>query len=52
MAKEGLVKAQGFFCYPKNWAHLRVSLITMNSTDLIGDATEHLTLGDDTKAKK
>jgi uncharacterized radical SAM protein YgiQ len=37
---------------PKNWAHLRASLITMNRGDLIGDGPEHLIPTDDTKAYK
>jgi radical SAM superfamily enzyme YgiQ (UPF0313 family) len=37
---------------PKNWAHLRASLITMNRSDLIGDGPEHLIPTDDTKAYK
>lgn len=37
---------------PKNWAHLRASLITMNRTDLIGDGPDHLIPADDNQAYK
>jgi hypothetical protein len=37
MAKEGLVKASDLFLYPKYWAHLDASLITMNRNNLIID---------------
>jgi hypothetical protein len=47
-----LVKVPDLFRYPKYWAHLRASLITMNRTDLIGDGPEHLISADDTKAYK
>jgi uncharacterized radical SAM protein YgiQ len=37
---------------PKNWAHLRASLLTMNRGDLIGNGPEHLVPTDDTRPSK
>ena len=37
---------------PKNWAHLRTSLIEMNRPDLIGDGPDHLVPADEKQGRK
>ncbi|MGH1486951.1 MAG: YgiQ family radical SAM protein [Cellvibrionaceae bacterium] len=37
---------------PKNWAHLRESLITMNRGDLIGNGPEHLVPADEKQGRR